>query len=243
MCTLSLLRLRQGYSLMMNRDESPSRPPATEMAGLAGDDGVVRALFPVDPPSGGSFVGVNAQGVSFALLNQHPEGYAAPDGLQSRGRLVPLALEATSAGGGLERVAALDFSRTAPFMLVGVDEAGAPLSLRWDGRELTRRMHADGAWQTASSRVLGEQILPQRARAFDRLLEGLAERDDAGILEAQQAYHLDAESRVWLERPELQSVSVSHCLVLPQKAFLRHWLRQDLESGQEARQASLIRVL
>ena len=29
MCTLSLLRLRQRYSLMMNRDEDPLRPPAT----------------------------------------------------------------------------------------------------------------------------------------------------------------------------------------------------------------------
>lgn len=242
MCTLSLLRLRQGYSLMMNRDESPSRPPATEMAGLAGGDGVVTALYPVDPPSQGSFIGVNAAGVSFALLNQHPEAYAAPEGLQSRGRLLPLALAASTAGGGLERVAAEDLSRTAPFMLVGVDEAGAPLSLRWDGRELQRRMHADGAWQTASTRLLGSEILPQRARAFDRALVGLAERDDAGILEAQQAYHLDAEQRVWLGLAELQSVSLSHCLVLPQKVFLRHWLRADLETGLEARQASLVRV-
>lgn len=246
MCTLSFLRLRQGYSLMLNRDESPSRPPALALAGLTDVNGAPRALYPLDPPSQGSFMGVNRAGTAFALLNQHPAGYARPIQTLSRGRLLPLALAADHAGAGLERVAAEDLSATPPFLLLGVDEAAEPLSLRWDGRELQRRLHEDGALQLASSSRPGDPALAARARAFDRLLRALDPGDDAAVLAAQQAFHLSTEPQpgplsVWMTRDDARSVSLTHALVLPQRVILRHWLREDLEAGRDARQQSIQR--
>jgi hypothetical protein len=245
MCTLSLLRLRQGYSLMFNRDESPLRPPARELAGLTDDAGLVQALYPVDPPSGGSFAGLNRAGATYAILNQHPAGYTRPPDALSRGRLLPLALQEPDAIRGLEAVAQQDLSKTPPFLLVGVDEESAPLSLRWDGKELQRRMHEDGAFQTASSGRFADQILPHRRRLFDRLLERLPDLDDAGILAAQEAYHLssDPDERlgVWMRHDLACTVSLSHLLVLPERAVLRHWLREDREAGRPALQHSLER--
>ena len=44
MCTLSYLRIPNGYSLMMNRDESPLRPQPEQIKQpvLHGDDGLGR---------------------------------------------------------------------------------------------------------------------------------------------------------------------------------------------------------
>jgi hypothetical protein len=244
-CTFSLLRLRQGYSVMFNRDESPLRPAARELAGMTDADGVVQALYPVDPPSGGSFLGVNRAGATYALLNQHPQHYSRPENAQSRGRLVPLALQEAQAIRGLEAVAQEDLSRTPPFLLVGVDEADAPVSLRWDGQELQRRLHEDGAFQTGSCARFAEQALPLRRRRFDAMLERLPELDDAAILAAQEAYHLSEEAQaalgVWMRRDDARSVSLTQALVLPQQLVLRHWLREDLESGRPALQHSLSR--
>lgn len=246
MCTLSILRLREGYSLMFNRDESPLREPARDLAGLTDAAGQVQALYPLDPPSQGSFVGVNRAGAAFGLLNQHPSGYQRPVQAQSRGRLVPLALAAATAIAGLERVAALDLSTTPPFLLVGVDEASAPMSLRWDGRELQRRLHDDGAFQASSSSVQAEQALPNRRRGFDRLLESLDGQDDAVTLAAQEAYHFSQTPQpgalaVWMQREDAESVSFSHVLLLPDRAILRHQLRAAREAGREPLQQSLER--
>lgn len=245
MCTLSLLRLRQGYSLMFNRDESPSRPAARDFAGLTDAQGEVIGIYPVDPPSGGSFLGVNRAGATYALLNQHPSGYERPAQAQSRGRLVPLALQEPQAIRGLEAVAQEDLSRTPPFLLLGVDEGEAPVSLRWDGKQLQRRLHEDGAYQTASCARFAEQALPLRRRRFDAMLEGLGDLDDAGILAAQEAYHLSEEAQpalgVWMRRDDARSVSLTQALVLPQRLLLRHWLREDLEAGRPALQHSLPR--
>ena len=246
MCTLSILRLREGYSLMFNRDESPLREAARAVAGLSDDAGQVQALYPLDPPSQGSFVGVNRAGVAFGLLNQHPSAYQRPAQTQSRGRLIPLALAAPTAIAGLERVAALDLSMTPPFLLVGVDEASAPMSLRWDGRELQRRLHEDGAFQTSSSSVQAADALTYRRRGFDRLLETLDGQDDAVTLAAQEAYHFSQTPQpgalaVWMQREDAESVSFSHVLVLPTRAILRHQCRADREARLEPLQQSLER--
>nr|HTB35218.1 NRDE family protein [bacterium] len=90
MCTVSFLRLRQGYSLMMNRDESPLRPAPETLAQpvLDGPGGPRRVLYPVDPSSGGTWIGVSERGPGFCLLNQHPQGWRHRPGLASRGRLL-----------------------------------------------------------------------------------------------------------------------------------------------------------
>jgi uncharacterized protein with NRDE domain len=117
MCTVSFLRIPNGYSVMMNRDESPLRPKPEDIkqAVVEGAEGVGRrVIYPVDPSSQGTWIGANDKGVVIALMNQHPQGYTRPAKAVTRGRLVPEALKALSAITALERIAALDLSATPP---------------------------------------------------------------------------------------------------------------------------------
>ena len=249
MCTLSFLRLASGYSLMMNRDESRQRPRVDHIAqaSVAGAEGdAVRVAYPVDPPSGGTWVGVNTRGVAFALLNIYPQAYARPAGALSRGRLIPEALRASTAGGGLERVAALDLSLTPPFQLVGVEEGHAPLSLRWDGQRLERRLHGDGAFQLSTTGGDPQRVLPDRAARFGAALAAMQDQGEAEVLAAQEAYHFSQEpepgpTAVWMSGPVYESVSFTQILVLPRLILLRYWDRQAVEGGQEAELVSLKR--
>jgi hypothetical protein len=249
MCTLSFLRLSQGYSLMMNRDESPLRPQAQELreARLEGACSEQRALYPVDPAGGGTWIGVNEDGIAFALMNQYPEGYQRPAQAQSRGRLIPEALRADQAMLGLERVGAMDLSRTPPFVLLGFDGHQGPLSLRWDGRALERRLYEDGALELSSSAFQPEAVLPERQAQFARMLQSLEGADEADCLQAQEAYHLSQEPEpgpfaVWMTRDDSRSVSFEQVLVLPKQVVLRHRLRAEVEAGQPGSLARLNRA-
>lgn len=211
MSQLSFLRLAQGYSLMLTQEGGPQRPRVESLiqASVAGDAGVaLRVLYPADLPSGGTWVGVNDRGAAFALLGE-------------ASALVLEALRAASAGGGLERVAAIDLSSTAPFQLVGFEDGQAPLSLRWDGQALERRLHPDGS------------LLLSNAKAWPEPAERSGGEEPA-LLAAQEAYHLEH----WGE-----ALSFTQVLVLPKLVVLRYLDRTAREAGQEAEMVSLQRLL
>ncbi len=225
---------------MMNRDESPLRPKPEDIkqAVLEGAEGVGRrVIFPVDPNSQGTWIGANDKGVVIALMNQHPKGYTRPVKTQSRGRLVPEALKAVSAITALERIAALDLSATPPFMALGFDDQGAPLSLRWDGAHLERRLYADGALELSSSSFEPDDILPRREAQFDLMLKSVEGKDAAEVLDAQQAFHFSEEPApgpvaVWMTRDDARTVSYTHLLVQPKTTLLRYLDREAKEAGE-----------
>lgn len=238
MCTLSYLPLSQGYSLMMNRDESPQRLPAQalRLSRLDGVCGPIQTLFPVDGAAGGTWIGVNEDGISFALMNRYPDGYQRPLGAQSRGRLIPEALRVDGAMLGLERAAALDLGLTPPFILLGFETAQAPVSLAWDGQRLERRLYPEGALTLASSAFKPDEVLPVRRALFDRMLAGLQGPDEAAALAAQEAYHLSEEPEpgpfaVFMTRPDSQTLSVEQVLVLPRQIVVRHRLREECQAA------------
>jgi hypothetical protein len=240
LCTVSFLRLRQGYSIMMNRDESPARPAPETLAQpvLDGPGGPRRVLYPVDPSSGGTWVGMSERGTGFCLLNQHPRGWQRRPGLASRGRLPPLALAADTAIAGLERVAEEDLSFTAPFLLVGVDELQAPLTLRWDGQQLERRLHAEAPGLWTSSAFEPEAVDSARREQFYRRLEALpSDAEDADRLAAQEAFHFSQEPEpgpmaVWMTRADARTVSFTHLMMLPNQGLLRYLERPAKEAGE-----------
>jgi len=239
MCTVSFLRLKQGYSLMMNRDESPLRPAPETVAqpALEGPSGARRVLYPVDPSSGGTWVGLSERGTGFCLLNQHPPGWQRLAGRSSRGRLVPLALAADTAIAGLERVASEDLAGTAPFLMLGVDEGQAPLSLRWDGRQLERRLHPEGSGLWTSSAFEPGAVDLARQELFQRRLSALPQdAEDAAVLELQEAFHFSQEPApgplaVWMTRDDARTVSYTHLLMLQKQGVLRYLDRQAKEQG------------
>jgi hypothetical protein len=251
MCTVSFLRLKQGYSLMMNRDESPLRPAPETVAQpvIDGPRGPRRALYPVDPKSGGTWVGVSDRGPAFCLLNQHPKDWEGRPGLASRGRLVPLALSADTAITGLERVAGEELKDTAPFLMVGVDGQEAPLSLRWDGRQLERRLYPDQPGLWTSSSFEPEAVDQARRALFHQRLAALpGDVEDAALLSLQESFHFSQEPcpgpvAVWMTRPDACSVSYTHVLMLPKQGLLRYLDRRGHEAGQEPLVLSLGRPI
>src|SRR5258708_7283063 len=92
MCTLSLLPGERSLSAWMNRDENPSRGAEARKIVRSGSSGSA-ALYPLDPISQGTWIGINEHGLLLALLNEYPEGgLPASKSSASRGALIPAAL-------------------------------------------------------------------------------------------------------------------------------------------------------
>jgi hypothetical protein len=190
MCTLSIVPLGDGFRMMCNRDERVARPVAepprrVTIAGL-------EAMFPVDPQSGGTWIGVNEAGLAIALLNRTladlapgsgqtcrnaasavrwtTDGRTIGIGERSRGEIVPRLLGARDMPRLLDVLGAIEPARYEPFRLVAVrrDEAliatadGARLDL--DMRGLTRPL-------AFTSSSLGDAIAERlRLPLFDALV-------------------------------------------------------------------------
>ena len=126
MCTLTFSPTRTGYLLAMNRDEQRSReralPPRWHRLGERS------ALYPHES-GGGTWIGLNDTGISFALLN----GYSVPlrslSHPLSRGIVIPALLHGTTSDGADSLLRQLETGRLQPFRLVGIfPSPGSPCS-------------------------------------------------------------------------------------------------------------------
>lgn len=110
MCTVSVVPRDGGFRLMCNRDERLSRPPALPPRSMT--TGGVWTAYPIDPPSRGTWIGVNEAGVALALLNRSRARQTYRPGctvvvsarsrrveVRSRGEIVPGLIGATDLDG------------------------------------------------------------------------------------------------------------------------------------------------
>ena len=139
MCTVTFLPCEPGYLLGMNRDEQLSRvaafPPKVH------DLGTVKALFPYEP-EGGTWIGVNEVGASFALVNWYAVTRQLEGAVVSRGR-IPVATLALSEPSQVETaLTGLPLARIRPFRLWGVfPRLRSVREWRWNLRELSCHHH------------------------------------------------------------------------------------------------------
>ena len=211
MCTVTVVPGREAIRLACNRDELRSRPAA--LPPRIERFGPRRAVLPVDPTSGGTWVAANDAGLVLTLLNVNSGNRlvtsAAP---LSRGNIIPALLHADRPLAAACSALALDPAQYAPFRLVLVN---------W--REAVE-VHSDGArirlvWRTVltspqlfTSSGLGDQAVegPRRqlfGEFFDRPGDRLAQ---------QEAFHRHR----WPDRPHLSvcmdrqdARTVSHTVV------------------------------
>lgn len=167
MCTLSWQTAADGYRLWFNRDERRDRPPAAPPAPLRIDG--MACLAPRDG-AGGTWLLVNARGMSLGLLNHYPgEGADTPAAPRSRG-LIPLACAGSaSAVEALACCAEMDLAAWRPFLLVAVDTGEAAL-LTWDGRTPALSPLPNGGGMVTSSSWRPEAVAQARRAAFRRLV-------------------------------------------------------------------------
>ncbi len=142
-CTVTLITPRSGYALAMNRDEKLTRvtalPPARHRLGSRA------ALFPSER-KGGTWIGVNDAGATFALINWYSEAGRVAGQMVSRGEVVKLALATDSFALTNAALAELPLARINPFRLIGVFSAySAVVEWRWNLGRLECLKHP---WQT-----------------------------------------------------------------------------------------------
>jgi hypothetical protein len=117
----------------MNRDERLARPAAypPRITGA----GTVQAVYPRED-TGGTWIGANEIGISFALLNRNgvPEGTPK---LRSRGEVIPSLLECCNRNEAEQRIRAMNLRDIFPFRLIGFFPAeNAICQWNWDTEKL-----------------------------------------------------------------------------------------------------------
>ena len=169
MCTVSWLPAADGYHLFTNRDERLTRAPALPAAARQADG--VPFLAPLDGEAAGTWVLVNAFGLTVTLLNRWGvPGDVEPTEPRSRGLL---ALDLASAPGIDEAAARLTPARlavTRPCTLI-LAAPGRPAWIgSWDGRALAVAAQAEPGFLRSSSSVTEPEVLASRRALFATLV-------------------------------------------------------------------------
>jgi len=116
MCTLTFIPKPNGYLLGMNRDERLTRELA--LAPVPITTASLSAVYPRES-GGGTWIGSNAAGITFALLNQNP-GPQASVKERSRGEIILALMESPHFSEAMRRFQQTDLRRLLPFVLVGI---------------------------------------------------------------------------------------------------------------------------
>jgi hypothetical protein len=169
MCTVTFIARKNGYALGMNRDEQLSRvkalPPSRQK--ISG-----RTVLLPSEPNGGTWIGVNDAGITFALINWHSVQARVSANAVSRGQLVRVALAADKADSIGQILAGFPLSRTNPFRLIGVfHDAKEIVEWRWSRSTLHRVAHdwKSNVWISSGFDEAGAQ--GTRRLVFERLIE------------------------------------------------------------------------
>lgn len=144
MCTVTFIPTTSGYALAMNRDEQRSRPIGLPVRKYEADSR--HALGPSEP-SGGTWINLNDQGITLALINWYSVKTALGDGAASRGNIIqfmrwlnrPEEIQA-----GLQQQ---PLKNTKAFRLIGVFTLERKIyEWQWNTRALVRVEHS---WRPA----------------------------------------------------------------------------------------------
>lgn len=225
MCTLSVISLATdpephlaglaGFRIAMNRDEEHARPAAIPPRWRAVGD--CRAIWPIDPKGGGTWIGAREDGLVLCLLNYNLRpAPPLPRHAVSRGRIIPSLITHGHADHAVKTLSAMELNRFAPFRLVLVApdaprrtwRGGALVhELRWDGAALQRLPAVSPAACFVSS-GLGDHTVTPRLELFRARVAASASA------RAQDEFHTHAwpdrpAESVMMHRPDARTVSVT----------------------------------
>jgi hypothetical protein len=198
MCTVSVIRLDRlepVVRLVCSRDERCNRAAAVPPRQLFFGDR--RAVMPVDPVSGGTWIAVNDAGLVMTLLNHHPpssQGRYPPEPV-SRGRIIPSLLHHKNLHDALEEALAIPPGEHQPFRLLMLDAASC-CQITSNGHLLrTSRWPLCRRPLMWSSSSLGDHLVEQPRRGlFQEMV-----RPDSASVASQDAFH----AHIWPGREHL----------------------------------------
>lgn len=238
MCTLSYLPevtagagdgagARDGARrIFFNRDELFSRAPARAPARFRGRGGVY--LMPVDPDSGGSWMGLHSAGFFVCLLNNYPPASKAKPaasptssitpGLRSRGLLIRDILE-------MGRLPDIELLRAGldcynPFFLAFLSREESRI-WEWDGIVFRPVSSAGskGAGMLSSSSFEPERVLAARRRCF----EGLPGHSAAALRRFHRHRGRRPDEGVLMRRSDACTVSISEICLDREGGSIRYY--------------------
>lgn len=217
MCTVSWDCNEERTRLWFNRDELNSRDPAEPP--VLHDTGSSTAIYPRDPVGGGTWLGVNSNGLILGLLNFYEQGEPSPTFVPerrfSRGQVVVELLAARSPEQAWRRLQSLPLKAIAPFHLLVLQEA-RPYHWSWTGKPpLTAVPLTASGWFTTSS------LLPDEGTYRGRRYAHLNETLNGDRL--HEAFHSDCEEgkeswAVRMKRADRRTVSLSRIRIDAERA-------------------------
>lgn len=219
MCTVTCCRARGGFVVRMNRDESLARAPGLPPRVIDVDG--TRALCPVDPEHGGTWIGANEHGVVVAVLNGDPALVAGAGPWRSRGLVARAALAARSASAAIDVLLAIDPAAHRPFTALAIDRLGVATTVEATPAGLRRRTLALPAI-LASSSVAHHDAIAARTAQFAACIAGADDVD--ARLDAFHGTHAPARGplSVCMHRDDARTVSAACVVVTADAVALAH---------------------
>lgn len=206
MCTMTWMYHKNGYELFFNRDEAKTRLIAfPSEVGVANG---VSFIAPIDADAGGTWMGVNAFGVSVCLLNGFGKVDRQRNDYVSRGALVMSLLDVPCVEGVHKRIAQTDLTAFRPFSLV-VLEPDKPVQVWvWDGEQM--QLEVDVLCPLISSSFKLKDVSAHRQRVFESL-----NVPQAKTLEDYHRSHVPQVGpfSVCMHREDAHTVSLSRVVV------------------------------
>lgn len=203
MCTVSIIPAQipltmndgglRAIRLLCNRDEMRTRPAA--LAPTMKEFGGRRAVFPVDPVSGGTWIAANDAGLVFSTLNRYDAPADGVIGNASRGLVILTLLHCCSLENVLATTDRLALVDCLPYRLVVAGEREFVVLSRSNGcLQLEQRASLDEPAMFTSSGLGDEVVIKPRQDLFEQMV-----RQDRNQPRAQDAFH----RHVWPGREEI----------------------------------------
>jgi hypothetical protein len=164
-----------------NRDELLTRQPALPPTLWAA--GPRRAVMPIDPESGGTWIAANDAGLVFVLLNSN-HGFPARAGDLSRGVIIPTLVGCATTSRAVAQAQRLQAWRFAPFRLLIIDRYEV-VDCWPDGRRIRhRRAYLQSAILRTSSGLGDALVTGPRRTLFQRVFDNAHD-----VRLAQDSFH------------------------------------------------------
>lgn len=214
MCTLTYLLKEDGYELFFNRDEQRTR----SLAITPEFNQTKNAIYPIDPQGQGTWIAVNKQGLSLALLNYYQAPFNTNKNIVSRGKLILSLLDIE--GDIIKHLETIDLGIYQPFQLcIFADnlsiENNIIHSLKWTGSEL---IIAEIDLPITSSSVDFDDVSEKRQRRFIDIVD---KKQPSSAQHKEYHFSTDTEGKysVNMQREDAKTVSISHISVNTEITF------------------------
>jgi hypothetical protein len=193
MCTVSIVPVAGAVRLVCNRDERVTRPAALPPEIRAAGAGL--GVWPLDPLSGGTWIGASDAGLVACILNRASD--RAPrrrSWVRSRGTIIPDLLQARGMSEALAVAATIHPTSFEPFTLLLVCQ-GMVARFTNTSERIVGRVNSLARPALFTSSSLGDHLVVGRRR---RLFRRMVVRT-ANPLDGQAAFH----DHCWPDHPEI----------------------------------------